>query len=231
MRLRNDLNKFSEAHILKIASDICNISPSNILLIGGGMVLPEITGFKRLRARSNDLDFIVNGRGFSDALNSEMFQERNFVENGRIVYTSVNGMTVALFVNGVRGYDIPREIYEFPIVKKTSLGIIYHIPWELNTALKIRRGLTKGHIYAKDAQDLASMVMGGEVNGNSFNVTALKGYMQNGVCDSCGLGSYLKCLEQLRQGTDNLRERERPAVLSVIDVCGSEFGEVCKYDS
>jgi len=228
------MNRFTEEEILSVASTVCSISPGNILLIGGGIILPQIIGYKRLRPRSDDLDFIANDKGISRALDQYDLQlepaSRHPEMHGVSQYTYLDGILVAISHNRIRGYEIPPMVHEEAMVRQTSQGTIHTITFELNTALKIRRGVSKTdrpHVYAKDGCDFASMVVSGYLSGEEFDIEKWFGYMDSGVCDSCNLTGSTKCMDQLAVGERNLESRYRDLFRNTLNECRNRVSEYC----
>ena len=228
------MNKFTEEEILSVASTVCSISPGNILLIGGGIILPQIIGYKRLRPRSDDLDFITNDEDISRALEQYDLQlepaSRHPGMHGVSQYTYLDGILVAIFHNQIRGYDIPSIIYEGAMVRQTSKGTIQTITPELNMALKIRRGasrIDRPHIYAKDGHDFASMVVSGYLSGEKFDIEKWLEYMDSGVCNSCNLTGSTECMDQLAVGERNLESRYRELFRNTLNGCRDRVSMYC----
>ncbi|MFH1307935.1 MAG: hypothetical protein ABIH72_03715 [archaeon] len=223
------LNKFSASELLRLASSICNLSSGNILMIGGGMVLPEVIGYKRLRQRSDDLDFVVNNQGLQKLSKIYEIKPASLIipNIGEGSYYSVkDGITIALFHDGVKGYDISKEVFAEGLEVKTSQGVVNTIPHELNIALKIRRGASKTHIYSKDALDFASTIVGLSLNGPGFDYENWARYMSQGVCTSCNL-TRGNCIESLEEGVKNLEKKYRATVSNAASHCKEYTKEIC----
>lgn len=224
--MRKQQNKFSEERLLKTASDVCALSVGDILVIGGGTVLQEIAGYKRLRNTSRDLDFITNENGLAELLNTYEFG----VERGTI-YTYADDVLIAFFHNHIRGYHIPDHIFENHIISKTSQGDVYMIQPELNIALKIRRGASKEenpHVYGKDGLDFATIVTGMYLRGDGFDTSVWRGYMESGVCNSCNLNEYTECMDVLEKGKVNLKKRYREPFDNVVSECRDAAQHFCE---
>ena len=222
-------NQFSEAELLDLASYVCNLSPENIFLIGGGLILPEIVGYKRLRFRSCDLDFIATEDGIDDALEKHEFESAAFYGFNEVdgYATYMRDVFIALSTLNLRGYEVPQS---FEVRKhETSQGVVYSIPHELNLAMKIRRGVSKGHIYGKDGLDFASTVTGLHLDDKTLDVQEMCGYMNAGVCESCQLTSNLKCTDLLKMhGTHNISKDYRQLVGDTADKITEEMEAYCK---
>lgn len=202
-------NRFEEDHLLKVAGQVCGISEGDILLIGGGLTLPRISGFKRLRPRSDDLDFIANSRGFHKAEELSFFKKWKY-RGDNLCAGEIEDVLVALFPGTIRGYGIPDEVYERAVLMESSHGRIYTVEEELNIAMKIRRGV-HNHFYGKDRQDFVSMSLARHYSGNPLNVELWMNYMTPRVCDDCTLNSPLACIENLGSNEGNLKENEKIA--------------------
>ena len=226
------MNRFSEEHLLRVASLICLASKGNILLIGGGAALPEIAGYKKLRPRSEDLDLIANGMGMRRLLQRYDFvPEHAFglprVDGGSQI-TYVNDVLVAVFQDNVRGYDLPREAFSDADIRRTSGGLVYAASPELNVALKTRRGLSRGHIYTKDALDFATMATGADLKGHKFDAEKWAQYMMGSVCDICELYGNVTCVENLSVGSKNLKRTYRPIFEKTCEDCRDAIYDFCR---
>ncbi|MBN2101707.1 MAG: hypothetical protein JW716_02450 [Candidatus Aenigmarchaeota archaeon] len=226
--------RYSENELLQVASEHCMVSPGNILLIGGGSVLPQISGFKMLRPRSEDLDFVANSEGV-EALRANA----SLLDSGTIGRASgeflfrdcYNGVHVAVFPEGVRGFRFSEPDYLNSRQVETESGKVYAVGPELNTALKIRRGSSKKdnpHIYAKDAMDFATMVTGANIRETPFDVKRWEEYMKRGVCRDCLLGEKAGCIEALAYGATNLKTEFRKHVYDKIEQCRNCAYHFCR---
>ncbi|PIN93450.1 hypothetical protein COU54_02925 [Candidatus Pacearchaeota archaeon CG10_big_fil_rev_8_21_14_0_10_31_24] len=231
MGCHNKNFKTTESELLKIAHFVCKYSPGNILLIGGGNVLQETAGYRRMRNLSDDLDFIINDEGFSSVnehLNLRRHYKNGSLADGDVAY--VNDILIGLFYKNIKGYEIPVSVFESPRINYTSAGVIYSIPEELNVALKIRRGSSRKmdpKIYGKDSLDFASIHAGMDLVGNKFNVKDLVNNMTKGVCQSCCLSSKLECFRQIKQSSKQLRGELKTNYLNTIDRCADRAYEHC----
>ncbi|HVY01323.1 MAG TPA: hypothetical protein VHA12_00985 [Candidatus Nanoarchaeia archaeon] len=213
-----------EEDLLRVASFVCRHSPGNILLIGGGCVLSETAGFRRLRGLSDDLDFIVNDEGL-DAVKiplnlGDAFKNGQLASGGNVNY--VNDILVGFFYREIKGWKIPEKVFAKPRVQNTSFGEVYMIPAELNLALKVRRGASredKPHIYGKDSVDSASIITGMRRRGESFDVNLFLQYLTHGVCVDCKLSGYLECINHLKVGGNQLFGMDREKYKDFIDSC------------
>ena len=231
-RTRQSFNRFSEKHLLQVAVEICNCSPGNILLIGGGAVLPEITGFKRLRPRSNDLDFIVNSAGkvsLDSSYDLDNSDSLLLFGDPSIKFIYIREVLIGLFIKHLRGYQLQEQDYKDALVINTNQGNIHTIRPELNLALKIRRGAVNNHVYAKDGLDLASIIAGMQKKGEKFDLERFSRYMQRGVCEDCQLGSNQKCFDQLQSGEHNLKAEYRLNFYETLNRCRKEARLYCKH--
>ena len=218
-----------EKTLLEIASHYSNLSPHNILVIGGTLTLPEISGYKRMRSRSRDVDFIVNDLGLEAILSSEPTKREedfNPLVNGGAYITEKNELYAAFFHNEIRGYVIPEEIFSSGIPRETSVGTIYTIPEELNLALKIRRGVhSKGKIYGKDVLDAASMIIGMEMSGREFDAEAFAGYTVNGTCRDASLNQLLGYVSRFMDAVNNIGKEHVETYVSKISECAAYVEE------
>lgn len=225
--------KVEEGHILRIAHFVCSLSPENILLIGGGNVLTETAGYRRMRDVSDDVDFIANKEGMNAA--RTVFDLKNKYRNGAPSdgdVTYVNDIVVMFFHNTLKGWLIPESVFRNYRIHATSVGLLYSIPPELNIALKIRRGSSlqrEPHIYGKDALDFATIHAGMSLGNSTFDTEQFAKNMSCGVCQSCRLSSKLACLKQIGKSHNQLPELLQSAYISTIRQCHSELERHCKY--
>jgi len=225
--------KLDENQLLKIAHFMCKLSPKNILLIGGGNVMTQTAGYKRMRDLSDDLDFITNDEGIAEV--RRFFDLKKHYHNGtrsdgEVSY--VNGIVVMFFYEHIKGWKIPESAFESYVVNCTSAGQIYSVPPELNIALKIRRGSSKSpdpHIYGKDALDFATIHAGMTLGGKKFNAGDFARNMSCGVCQSCNLLSKTDCLRQLSVSSYQLQGKLREEYESTIRNCSSELERHCRF--
>lgn len=221
----------SEDQLLRVARFVCAYSPGNILLIGGGCVLSETAGFRRLRGLSDDLDFIVNDEGL-DAVKvplnlGDTFKNGEIASGGNVNY--VNDISVGFFHKEIKGWKIPESVFERPKAQSTSFGIVYMIPAELNLALKIRRGASREenpHIYGKDALDAATTITGMRKRGESFNVSLFLQYLTQGVCADCKLLGYIECMNSFRRSENQLFGEDRERYSEFVSGCDSSLKSI-----
>ncbi len=222
-----------ENELLKIAGFVCRYSPGNILLIGGGCVLSETAGYRRLRCTSDDLDFIVNDEGLSSVRNSLNIHksEINGEKHDGCSTTHINEVLIGLFHGHIRGWRIPDELFCNPKSVHTSGGEVYVIPAELNVALKIRRGASKTdnpHVYGKDALDTASMYLGMINRMEKFDSDYLISNLLNGVCSDCNLSGHNACMHSLRRSESQVFDSDRLEYSRFMDECSSCVGKICR---
>ncbi|MBI2663038.1 hypothetical protein HYX15_00725 [Candidatus Woesearchaeota archaeon] len=220
-------NRFTEEHLLGVASKLCIVSPRNILLIGGTLVLPSVSGYKRLRLRSEDIDCISNDEGLNH-LQEKGFNLR-YLDNLGCYQTKVSGVLIAFFHNHIREYPLTSEIFQRAEEKRTFYGSIYAVPPELNIALKIRRGIKKGKIYGKDGLDLASTSAGMRNSGRDFSPEELRYYLSNGICAECELGEHLKCMNELEKAVHNVPSEDKEFFRGKISECKGSLSSLCYH--
>lgn len=143
------------------------------------------------------------------------------------VFTYLNGIWVCIFINSIRGYTIGPEIYDAAAQVVTSEGPLHTIPPELNIALKIRRGLSNGHIYRKDGCDFASVTIGLDRKGRCFDHAQFSRYMNAGVCDTCTLSSPYECIDELEKGKSNLARTYFPILEQTTERCRKGLEGIC----
>jgi len=229
LRSRKALNRFSEEQVAKVASHVCSASPGNILLIGGGAVLPQITGSKRLRSRSDDLDFIADDRGLEVAYPIFGMRPAKDIGMEGFHFAYVNEILVAVFNSEIKGYRIPDEAYSGALAKKTEHGTIYLAQPELNIALKIRRGSSKGKMYGKDGLDFAAICAGLESERTELDLDLLAFYMQGGVCQSCLLAEETECMKLMYLQVQKAGKTYNAECRRGAERCGKKLSETCKY--
>jgi hypothetical protein len=225
-------NNFSEEHILGVASKLCAISPGNILLIGGALALPEVAGYKRLRNRSDDIDCVVSDAGLeqiTEMLNLRRECELKPTQGEGCYFTYIRGMMVAFFQGDLRGYVLTPDIFDKSLRRSTTRGDVHIVRPELNIALKIRRGISKGKIYGKDGKDFATIVLGMEKKGEHFSAVMLKNYLSRGVCHECNLGASLSCLRTFEKYSEAVPKSERPTFARIAGECTQSLGDQCRY--
>jgi hypothetical protein len=223
----------TEDELIRIAQFVCSYSPGNILLIGGGCVLSETAGYRRMRGLSDDLDFIANEEGL-EAVKMPLNVGTNY-KNGKPSdcrnVTYINDVLIGFFEKEIRGWKIPEEVFQRPRTVQTAAGeTIYMIPAELNIALKIRRGASrtdKPRIYGKDALDAASIFLGMEKNSESFDQKAFISYLLQGVCADCRLSEHKGCLMALRDSESQLFGSDRIRYGKFMTNCASSLGTAC----
>ncbi len=213
-----------EEKLLNLAEKVCGFSPKNILLIGGGMISPSIVGFKKFRPHSNDLDFVVNDKGFDALFNSVNLKVKES-KDWKCFYSYDDDVLLAFFHSDIRGYEIPGQVYENPFIAPGRE--IFSVPPEMNIALKVRRGATRNHIYGKDAQDFASTILGLSGNGG-FDYGLWKECMVHGVCSSCRLPRGEFCIDALEKGFKHVRKRYMADFLESVKHCRDLAEDFCE---
>ena len=217
-------NPSGERELLRIASYYCGLLPGSILAIGGTLTLPEVSGYKRMRLRSNDVDFIVTDLGLECLLTEGDVVDLGF---GKDVYgVMADDVIAAFFHNNIKGYEIPGRAFSESVRRETSEGTIYTISGEMNTALKLRRGISaKGRIYGKDALDTASTFTGMRLQGEEFGYVSFADYMTNGTCDACTLSSPFECIRGLESGVNHLPDEHKEDYVQFLKRCTDTLNE------
>ena len=204
-----------EKKLLEVASYYSSISPGNIVAIGGTLTLPEISGYKRLRLRSGDVDFVVNDEGLEALLKEEPAIETfSLPEPHGVVASGYEvermGVLAAFFHNEIRGFKIPEEAFSEATLKEASAGPVYVVPNELNLALKIRRGLEKiGEVYGKDGLDAGSTIMGMERSGKQFDSESFVKYLVEYVCSDYSQPTLLEAISRFGDYLTQLPKKDR----------------------
>ena len=210
-----------ERELLEVASYYSTLSERDILVIGGTLALPELSGYKRLRLRSRDVDFVVNDRGLETILADgpikrqtdfpEIIQEDPPEGEEGSYIAERNGLYATFYHNDVKGSRIPEKEFSEAILKKTSEGQVYVISNELNLTFKMLRGIQKkGYILGKDAQDAVSMIVGSHLSGPEFNAEKFRDYLidqTRAEIDSDGLLGYVSELAD-ETTLDHLKKQE-----------------------
>lgn len=225
-------NIFSSVKLVQTAVDFCNLSKGNILLMGGALSLPEISGFRSVRERSSDLDFIVNSDGLSCV--ESVCKLRRYDESSKsgAYIGNRDGVDLAFFHNDVKGFDV-RDVFGRAVQRKTASGDVFTIPYELNIALKVRRGSSspKQKMYGKDGLDFAVAVHSKKLSFGDFSAQVFASYLKS-VCGECNLGYRFACLAEFgRQAQNGVRLEERSLVYDKIAQCGNALEGQCRYKS
>lgn len=211
-------NPSEERELLQIASYYCGLLPGSIVAIGGTLTLPEVSGYRRMRLRSNDVDFIVTDAGLECLLTEGDVVDLGF---GNDVYGVVaDDVIAAFFHKHIKGLRIPSGAFSEAVCHETSQGPIYTISGELNTALKLRRGISaKGRIYGKDALDTASTFTGMGLRGEEFDYASFADYMTSGTCVTCTLDSPFGCIRGLESGANHLPGERKEDYVQFLERC------------
>lgn len=223
-------NIFSAVKLVQTAVDFCNLSKGNILLMGGALSLPEISGFRSVRERSADLDFIVNSDGLGELESVCKLKRYDEVAKSGAYMGNRDGVDLAFFLNDVKGFDV-RDVFERAVRKETALGVIFSIPYELNVALKVRRGSAsvKKRMYGKDGLDFAVAVHSKKLSFDDFSAQVFASYLKS-VCIECELGYRFACLAEFdKQVQNGIRLEERRLVFDKVAQCRSALENQCKY--
>lgn len=223
-------NIFSGVKLVQTAVEMCNLSRKNILLMGGALSLPEVSGFRSVRERSADLDFIVNSDGLSSVESVHKLSRYDSSSQAGAYMAILDGVELAFFHNDVKGYDV-RGAFERSVQRKTSLGDIFAVPYELNLALKVRRGSSspKHKMYGKDGLDFAVAVHAKKLSFESFSAQLFASYLKS-VCAECQLGSRLACLAEFdKQAQNGIRIDERKVVFDKVAECSNALEAQCRY--
>ena len=218
-----------ESDLLYVANYYSTLSEGNVLAIGGTLTLPEISGYKRLRSRSGDVDFVVNDEGLEALLSTgPTKREEDFVPgvDGGAYITEKNGIFAAFFHNGIRGYAITGEDFPRAIRRETSAGPVYTISHELNLALKVRRGIhKKGQIYGKDVLDAASTLIGMELTGQDFDAETFADYLI-GACRGSSLVQILGYVSRFADAAvSNVSKEHVKPYLAKLSECAAYVEE------
>lgn len=225
-------NIFSSVKLVQTAVEFCNISKGNVLLMGGALSLPEISGFRSVRERSSDLDFIVNSDGLASVesvCNLKRYDE--FSKSGAYMGNR-DGIDLAFFHNEVKGFDV-RDVFERAVQRKTSAGEVFTVPYELNIALKVRRGSSsaKKRMYGKDGLDFAVAVHSKKVSFGDFSAQVFASYLKS-ICAECELGYRFACLAEFsKQAQNGVRLEERSLVFDKVSQCRNSLEGQCRYKS
>jgi|GEM_PF-3717212 len=223
-------NIFSAVKLVQSAISVCNLSQKNILLMGGALSLPEISGFRSVRERSSDLDFIVNSDGLSSVEKVHKLKRYDEVSKSGAYMANFDGVELAFFHNDVKGYDVS-DVFSRVVHKKTEFGDIFTIPYELNLALKVRRGSSspKKKMYGKDGLDFAVAVHSKKLSFKDFSAQVFASYLKS-VCENCELGYRFACLAEFdKQAQNGVRLAERFLVFDKVAECRSALECQCRY--
>jgi len=227
-RKRSTKNIFSAVKLVKTAVDFCGLSKGNILLMGGALSLPEISGFRSVRERSSDLDFIVNSDGLSQIESVCNLKRYDEASKSGAYMGNHDGVDLAFFLNDVKGFDVS-GVFSRAVHKRTEFWDVFTVPYELNAALKVRRGSLKKRMYGKDGLDFAVSVHSKKLSFEDFSARVFASYLKS-VCESCELGYRFACLYEFEKQVQNgLRLDERSLVFDKVSECRSALENQCRY--
>lgn len=223
-------NIFSGVKLVQTAVGLCNLSQKNILLMGGALSLPEISGFRSVRERSADLDFIVNSNGLASV--EKVHKLRRYDESAELgaYMANFDGVELAFFHNDIKGYDVGR-VFENVVQRKTEFGDVFTVPYELNIALKVRRGSfsSKQKMYGKDGLDFAVAVHSKKLSFDDFSAQVFASYLKS-VCEECQLGYRFACLTEFdKQAQNGTSLVERAVVFEKTAQCRNALDGQCRY--
>lgn len=195
-------NPFSDEHLIKVASEITQRSKRNIVLFGGGCIIPYLSGHTMLRTRSSGLEFFMNEDGAKAINNNYVFSDKLKRHHkirdikGLVGSFYLDDVMVSLFKDNIFDYPITEEFFDSSIKKSTRYGVVTVIAPEINLALKIRRNIRRksgGEFLGKDCRDYYTMLLGNpEIDEENWSK-----YMQNGVCSSCHLTKEAGCIDEM----------------------------------
>ena len=194
----------------------------NILAIGGTLAIPEISGYRRLRKESNDLDFIVNDAGLEALLKKENLRiEKDSLPGSSAEWyvSEKNGIPCTFSHAEIRGYKIPEKAFEEFVYKETIVGPVFTISTELNAALKVRRSTYQNHpVHGKDALDVASTIIGLQMSGREFSHESFGNYLIDATQDHCSPEGLLERIDQIRNvAASNLPKKDRQLLLGPLE--------------
>jgi len=196
-------NHFSEADILEAACYACGLSDGHAVLIGGQTTMPAITGGKRYRPRSSELDMVVDGEGLDALLGQRPIRMRN----GLLIYHK-DALPCYFFHGDVKG--VPASfLFEDVRTAETEAGRISYASPEKTTAMKFRRGAMKGGFYGKDALDFYALAVAGMKQDRELGLDEIGKYVQQLACPNCTIGEnrgcfapFYRCLANMGSGAD-----------------------------
>ena len=219
---------------LELIRHYCAFSWRNVLGIGGMLSIPEISGYKRLRKKSSDLDFVVNDEGLEALLSNE----RTTIDRDSLPGSSAewyvaekNGISVVFLHNEIRGYELPEKAFTESVYTETIAGPVFTISVELNSMLKVRRATYQNHdVHGKDALDVASTIVGMQLSGREFNHEAFADYLIDGTREHCSPGELVKRIEKLgRAAANNLPRKHRELLLGPLERTADYIREKADY--
>ena len=235
-RLLSRLKESSEdLNRLQSARYFGSLSWKNVLGIGGMLAIPEISGYKRLRKKSEDLDFIVNDAGLDAILRNEPVRiDSDSLPGSSAEWYVVekNGISCAFLHNEIRGYKIPEKAFEEAVYKETIVGPVFTISPELNVALKVRRSTYQNEdVHGKDALDAASIIIGMQLSGREFNHEAFVDYLIDATQDHCSTDGLLERIDQLgKVAANNLPKKDRQLFLDPLQMSADYLREKTNYE-
>jgi len=196
---------FSEEEIVRAASSLCMQSEGHIVLIGGQTSLPSISGAKKYRKRSAEIDLVADDTGMYSFLVEDVLY---YVTDGDYLLFSRGGMPCSVFSGDVRGFPVP-FIMDDTETTDTEYGRVVHASPEMTAAMKIRRGAMKGHQYAKDALDIFSLAMSRIKAGEELDTEIIADCVSFYACDKCTTGSYMGCVSENRRMLQHVPAADR----------------------
>ena len=195
-----------------------SISPGNIILVGGTLSVPEISGYnKRLRSREGGAAFVVNDEGLEALVSNKPFREQTIIDKSSYL-TQHNWKNDVFFHGSFRGREIPQEAFSEYVCRETGTGPVFTLSNELNLVLKIQKDLNgRSSISSKNALDAASAIVGMAKSGRKFDYEAFADYLLERNTASDVL-IYLKRSMPLltKMANNNLPREDRYVYLNAI---------------
>jgi hypothetical protein len=210
-------NSFTEEQLVRTSSEICMYNDGHIVLIGGQITLPSISGGKKYRSRSSELDFVVDDEGI------ESIEDMSFLKELDCFAFFREGIPCAAFYDNIKG--LSTEFVLDDIVKKeTEYGTINHVSPERAVVMKFRRGAMKGHFYGKDALDYYSLAVAAGKNSPEINNDAIAAGVREHACPSCKIGKKYGCIDMFIKTSDSVPPDERAYALRKAEELGGKLG-------
>jgi len=196
-------NQFSEEEILAAASDACSLDDGNIVLIGGQTTLKGITGYKKCRCRSSEIDLAAD-EPVLDAFNEK---ELFYIPEMQCLLYMENGLPCGIFCKDIKGLPIFFVTEDAKTVETPQGKVVYARP-EKTVAMKFRRGATNGSYRGKDAVDYLTLAAAGRNNGSELDNKYTAGLIEEIACPNCNITEYKGCFRPFGKSIKNIPQKD-----------------------
>ncbi len=206
-------NSFTEEQLVRTSSEICMYNDGHIVLIGGQITLPSISGGRKYRSRSSELDFVVDDDGLAS------IDGISFLEEADCFAFFREGIPCAAFYGDIRGLST-QFVLEDTIRKETEYGTVNHVSPERAVIMKFRRGAMKGHFYGKDALDYYSFAVAASKCNLEIDNDAIAAGVREHVCPACKIDKKYGCIETFIRTSDSVPPDDRTYALRKAEELG-----------